>query len=259
MALLAVASLSAAGEKMTPLQAHARALDYAAAGKTETALQILKSLENVKMPSIEKDRVELSIGRINYEKGNYDAAMAAYAKVVHGGPSWLEALEEQSWVEMRRAHWSDAIAKLQTVTLPIFKKDVDSEPYFLLALAELRVCDYKALFKTLDLFKTRFRDRVKGLEASKSQASERDLAEIGETVQKLNLVEAEAIQRLYLDENGKRRPGKVAEIDRKSDELSFPPTEGDEVWLDELEGYRVNLKGCATAAPANQKVAHAGK
>jgi hypothetical protein len=229
---------------------HMHALDMALKGQTKAAISMLKSLEfafvNAKpaRPS-ELDAVEMSLGRLQYESGSFDAAIDSYSKVMHGGQRWLEALEEQAWAEMARGKPQAAIAKLKTVTSPLFKEKVKSEPYFLLGLAELRVCDYKELFATLDIFKNRFRERVKAMQADHSPSGKVKLAEVSETIQKLNLVEAEAMQRLYLDENGKHRSGSVPHVTKAYDQLSFPQDgRSDEVWMDELEGFQVTLKGC---------------
>ncbi|MES2856426.1 MAG: hypothetical protein V4692_11215, partial [Bdellovibrionota bacterium] len=78
-----------------------------------------------------------------------------------------------------------------------------------------------------------------------SAQSKTELKEIGETVQKLNIVEAEAIQLLYMDENGKPRKGAPPAIKKDSEQLTFAHQgQGEEVWLDELEGFQVTLKGC---------------
>ena len=125
-----------------------------------------------------------------------------------------------------------------------------------MGLAQLRVCDYKSVFKTIDLFKNRFREKTRMFEASKSAQDKAQLNEIGESVQKLNIVEAEAIQRLYLDENGKPRKGSPPSVARTVDQLSFPATDGDdEVWMDEIDGYRVTLKGCVPPVSATGQIA----
>jgi tetratricopeptide (TPR) repeat protein len=197
-------------------------------------------------PKAEKDRVFLSMGRLNYEVGNFDKAITAYGNVERTGPNWMESLEETAWAEFRLGRPEETIAKLKTVINPVFKNESTSEAYFLLSLAQLRVCDFKSVFKTIELFKKNFAETAKQLEATNKTSPQ--LKEIGETVQKLNLVEAETIQRLYVDENGKKRKGSVAKIEKSSDELSFPETDDDEFWLDEVDSYKVSLKGCLPPA-----------
>lgn len=238
-------------------QRHAFAVDRALAGDGKGALAMLKELSQLSMPAEERDRVFLSMGRIHYQLGNDREAIESYKQVRLGSPSWLEALEERAWAHMRAGQPQEALAALKTVLTPIFSERTLSEPYFLAALAQLRVCDYQSVLKTLDLFKTRFRDKVRAWEKSKdSDAVARlRLRETSETIQKLNLVEAEVIQRLYIDENGQRKDGAPPKIAKDSDQLSFPmdsEMDSKEVWLDEVDNYRVSVKGCQAPMADNQ-------
>ncbi len=224
--------------------AHLNALKQAMGGDLKGGIRALQILASKRFPNVEKDRVLMSLGRLQYEAGQFENSIASYGRVSKTGTSWLEALEEKAWAEFRAGRPEQTIGSLKTVTSSVFKDDTKSEPYFLLGLAQLRVCDFKAVYKTLDLFKSRFGGVAKKIEASKLPSDQSRLKEIGETVQKLNLVEAEVIQRLYIDEDGKKRSGSAPSISRNSDQLSFPASDDDEFWLDEVDGYKVSLKGC---------------
>lgn len=240
---------------------HLQALEHALKGDTILALAVLKPLVSVQMSEDERDRVLLTMARVQYQAGDDNAAIEAYDKVRKGGPAWLEALEERASSYMRLGRPQDALASLRTVLTPLFKDKILSEPYYLAALAQLRVCDFKAVFRTLALFKERFRDRVNSWDNAKSDPeAQHRLAETRETIQKLNLLEAEAIQRLYIDESGKRLPGSPPKIVKEADQLSFPmdpETDAKEVWVDEVDDYRVSVKGCPTAGPAPTVVSSA--
>lgn len=261
---------AAAAAPMTPVpkaapvasakERHLQALELAIKGQTSAALAILKTLPDLEMSANERDRIYLTTGRVKYQVGDYNGALQAYQKMRKGGAGWLEMLEERSSVYMRLGQPQNALASLKTVLAPLFKERTLTEPYFLAALAQLRVCDYKSVFKTLELFKERFRDRVKQWESAKADPNAQiQLAEARETIQKLNLVEAEAIQRLYMDESGKPMAGSPPKIERSSDQLSFP-SESDmdskEIWLDEVDDYRATVKNCPTAGPAPDLVAN---
>jgi hypothetical protein len=241
-------------DKISVSQRHIRALDLAMKGDTTTSLDILKGLQSAKMSDDEHDRVWLTTGRVKYQAGDYSGAIEAYQAVRKGSPTWLEALEERASAQMRLGQTEQALGTLKTVLTPLFKDRILSEPYFLTSLAQLRVCDYKSVFKTIDLFKVRFRDRVKEWDAAKNDAGAQALLrETRETIQKLNLVEAEAIQHLYIDENGKRQAGTPPKIGRERDQLTFPmdsEMDSKEVWLDEVDDYRVTVKGCPVEPPA---------
>lgn len=243
----------AAGVVQSAKVAHLNALNQAAQGDLKGGIRALQVLSTKRFSPNEKDRVLMSLARLQYETGDFKSAIATYGQVSKTGSSWLEALEEKAWAEFRTGHPEETIGLLKTVTSSVFKDDTRSEPYFLMGLAQLRVCDFKAVYKTLDLFKSRFGDVAKKLEKSKAAVDQMRLKEIGSTVQKLNLVEAEVIQRLYIDEDGKKRGGSAPSIARDSDQLSFPETGDDEFWLDEVDGYKVSLKGCAKPMPVKIK------
>jgi tetratricopeptide (TPR) repeat protein len=232
---------------------HLQALEHALEGNNVLAMAILKPLLNQPMSADEHDRVLLTTARVQYQAGQDAAALEYYNQIRKGGPTWFEALEERSSALMRMGRPQEAMASLKTVLTPIFKDRVSSEPYYILALAQLRVCDFRGVFRTIDLFKNRFRDRVKNWETEKASNdnSRQQLAETQQTIQKLNLLEAEAIQRLYIDESGKPMSGKVPAIAKGADQLSFPidpETEVKEVWVDEVDDYKVSVKGCPSAS-----------
>lgn len=251
----AFAAGNSAAAKSALQSAHAQALDAAAAGNVKSAIRELRvALANAKeAPKAEQDRAELSLGRLLYENGEYAKAIEAFGQVSKGGAAWLEALEGEAWAQFRRGQAHDSIARLKTVTSSAFVDKTNSEPFFLMGLAQLRVCDYKAVFQTIEKFKGRFLPKAKAFEASNKASDKAALKEIGETVQKLNIVEAEAIQRLYLDENGKPRRGSAPSIVKGRDQLSFPDDDTDEVWMDEVDSYKVTLKGCVAPGPVVAK------
>jgi hypothetical protein len=238
-------AFAAEGPSLATIRAeHVRAIDLATSGQTKSAISILERLVGQAPKGHDKDRLLMSLGRVRFQDDDMQGALDAYEQVEHRGSSWLESLGERAWAEMRLNRPQDAIAKLQTVTAPAFKEMTRTEPYFLLALAQLRVCDYKNLFKTFEQFKKRYKDPVASWEANKTPENQARLREAGETIQKLNLVEAEAIQRLYIEEDGKKHGG-APRIEKVPGQLSFPKVgDGEEVWADELEGWRVAVRGC---------------
>ena len=227
---------------------HTQALSLALAGNTKESLKALRSLEKEKLPEDERAQVELSIGRVLYQQGDFQDAVTEYRKVTPGTDAWFSAIEERAWSYMQLGQPDEALAQLKTALSPLFKDKATSESYFLSALAHLRICDYPALFRDLKSFKASYRDRVKTWTASQSfdPSAARNLKDVTETIQKLNLVEAEAIQRLYMDDNLKEHMPTPAKITKSSDDLSFPvaPGEEKEVWMDEVDNYQVRVSGC---------------
>src|SRR5690606_30824461 len=82
--------------------------------------------------------------------------------------------------------------------------------------------------------------------------AKKELNEYKQIVQKIHLVEAEVIQRMYLDDNmkGQRAKKEHDEIRRTSDIMVFPANE--EVWLDEIDNYSVAVKDCPKLEFANR-------
>lgn len=70
-----------------------------------------------------------------------------------------------------------------------------------------------------------------------------DMEEYRVTIDKLHIVEAEVIQRLYVDESlkGKRADVAVAKDDRNT--MNFPYSDK-EIWMDELDHYQSTVKNC---------------
>ena len=70
-----------------------------------------------------------------------------------------------------------------------------------------------------------------------------ELKEIQSVTQKLNILEAEVIQRIHAyEKNNKNRPTQGELASSSSDVLIFPQTE--ESWADELDTYQAQVQGC---------------
>lgn len=75
------------------------------------------------------------------------------------------------------------------------------------------------------------------------QLAQQDLSEIKSHLTKMQLIEAEVMQRLHLVENAKgNKRQKMGKFEAKKDQLFFP-FDG-EVWIDELDSYQVQSKSC---------------
>ncbi len=91
---------------------------------------------------------------------------------------------------------------------------------------------------------SRSEDSRKGAMGRLKDLAQKELKEFSQMIQKMHLVEAEAIQRMHLDDNMKgRRTAKASdEIKSDANTLEFPFDE--EVWIDELDNYNVKVKDC---------------
>ncbi|MCB0365752.1 MAG: hypothetical protein H6624_01960 [Bdellovibrionaceae bacterium] len=81
------------------------------------------------------------------------------------------------------------------------------------------------------------------------ELAQRDLKEISAMVQKMHIVEAEAIQRLHMDVHLTDTHVQQENKKDNKDQLYFPYTS--EVWLDELDSYQAKVKDCPTLRKAS--------
>jgi len=267
-----------------------------------------------------------------YAKGEYDAARELYSQIGKGSAYWLQATEEKAWTYYRQNKFEDSLSQTKTLLSPQFASYVNSESYFLQALAELKSCNYKQVFETNKLFKEKQKARLveiqtlaktgtnaafqnviasakafplrfsdigenanhlpqefykdielqrqmmryalvgKALNILRTQAAQTSeklqetfektqasslaamqnrmkqlaTAETNDNfkiVQKLNLVEVEAIQRLHIDVELDKKLFKKGNFnDTNAEQLVF--VDDGRPWIDELDKYEVRTKAC---------------
>jgi hypothetical protein len=223
-----------------------RAVIFALADRNNEAVQTLKSVETQKITSEAKSRVSMTLGRIYYQAGKFAESAEQYDKVGKDSPYWLKSLEEKAWAQYQLKNTGKSLAILKTLTNPVFADEVSPEVYFLQSLNQLKTCDYPGVFKTIEQFKKVSKAPLAEAEqkanAGDSQAKAK-VDEYSQTISKLQLAEVEAIQYVYTTEPGKRPT--ISKVSKNSNQLSFP--ESEEVWLDEIDAYQVQAKGCPTA------------
>lgn len=132
--------------------------------RTDAALQQLKVLSEMGQESVSKPLIAITRARILYGRGELEAAMTEYQKVPRGDDYWFEAMEEIAWIHMRKAEYEKAIGQVKNITLPLWSPFISAEPYFVQALANLRICNYLEVFKSTQLFRQRLKERSKNLE-----------------------------------------------------------------------------------------------
>lgn len=112
---------------------------------------------------VSQDLLTVTAARLLFQNGFLDAAVKYYEKVPKSSDHWFDAQEEMAWAFIRKGEPQNAIAITQTLVAPPFTAQVGPEPIFLRALAQLKVCDYPEVIKTLNLYRDRFRDRARSL------------------------------------------------------------------------------------------------
>ena len=132
--------------------------------RTDVALHQLKVLGEMGQESISKNLISLTRARILFGRSELDAALTEYQKIPRGDDYWFSAMEEIAWIHMRKAEYEKAIGQVKNILLPLWSPFVSAEPYFVSALANLRICNYHEVFKATQLFRQRLKDRSKNLE-----------------------------------------------------------------------------------------------
>lgn len=102
----------------------------------------------------------LKKARTLFAAGKYDEALEAYQQIPKGNDLWLQAVEEKGWAYYRQGSPEKAMAQAKTLLSPAFAETVSPEAYFLQSLSQLKICDYKGVFETHELFKKKQKDHI---------------------------------------------------------------------------------------------------
>lgn len=132
--------------------------------RADVALHQLKVLSEMGQESISRHLISLTRGRILFGRGELEAALVEYQKIPRGDDYWFQAMEEIAWIHMRKAEYGKAIGQVKNIILPLWSPFISAEPYFVQALANLRICNYLEVFKSTQLMRQRLKDRSKNLE-----------------------------------------------------------------------------------------------
>lgn len=247
MVAVVVLAQSASAATVNAAQEIDRAIIFALANRNTEAVKTLKAIPTQKISSDEKSRVAVTLGRIYYQAGKYAEAVEQFDLVAKSSSYWLKSLEEKSWAHYQLKNTGKSLAVLKTLTNPVFADEVSPEVYFLQSLNQLKTCDYLAVFKTIEQFKKAARTPLVEAELKANagdKAAKAKVEEYSNTINKLQLAEVEAIQYVHATDPGKRPT--ISKLSKTSKQLSFP--ESEEVWLDEIDSYQVQAKGCPTTA-----------
>lgn len=133
--------------------------------EVDSSLKAIKLLLESGQTLIGRDAVYMAQGRVLYQKKELDAALSAYQQIPKGSNLWMEAVEERAWTYLRKDNYDKAMGTMVTALSPSLSFLGGPESYFLSNLLSLKVCDYKRLFSTSELFKKRHRARLEAEQA----------------------------------------------------------------------------------------------
>lgn len=106
------------------------------------------------------NKASLKKARLQFAKGEFAEAIASYNTIPRGNAYWLSAVEEKGWAHFRQENYEKALAQTKTLLAPQFGEIVNSEAFLLQSLTQLKVCDYKGVFETHNIFKEKQKARI---------------------------------------------------------------------------------------------------
>ncbi len=214
--------------------------------KTLDELAYLQKLERKRKRKDLMDDIDLLRARVLFNAKKYSRALESYNKIDKNSDFWLDAVVERAWVKVYLGMKNEAIADSHTLMSPLFKNDVGPEAFYLSAYVSHQICDFSRVFKIIQDFKSISAEKIVKLESnsSSSKKSRYLLKHYSDVIKKLGLIEADSIQRIYLDQSlsGERFQAGRAHKPGKYD-LIFPYEEND-VWIDEIDQIKVDAKNC---------------
>ncbi len=141
----------------------------------DSALKATKLLKESGQTVVGQDQVSSAQARALFQKGDLDAALAAYAQIPKSSPLWIESVEERAWTFVRKDDYDKALGDSVTLLSPAIAPLVGPESYFLANLLALKVCDYPRIFKNSENFKKRQRSRLIELQTLNEKGANKNL------------------------------------------------------------------------------------
>lgn len=142
----------------------ASALKSGGLAKASPLLDV-KSFEKKALVCLSCDnKKNMTEGRKVFAQGKHEKALELYSKIPKGSDYWFEAVEEKGWAYFRQDDLEKTLAQTKTLISPQFADVVNSEAFLLQSLSQLRMCDYKGVFATHNLFKEKQKARIMGIQ-----------------------------------------------------------------------------------------------
>lgn len=131
----------------------------------DAAAKTLAAVMKVEPHPVSQDLLDLTAARMLFQRALYAAAIKYYEKVPRTSEYWTDAQEEMAWSYIRKGEPQNAMAISQSLVAPGMALLAGPESYFAHSLAQLKVCDYPAVMKSLGEFSKIFKERNKALTA----------------------------------------------------------------------------------------------
>lgn len=126
----------------------------------------------------------LKAARAFYSKEQFKNALTEYSKIPTSSDRWPIAKEEMGWSYFRMKEYQMAAAQTRSLTNAYVKTQIDLEPFLLQSLIQLKSCDYKAIFDTLESTKDQMLPYVSGMETlAKSNLNEEQTKSVDKLIE----------------------------------------------------------------------------
>ena len=101
-------------------------------------------------------RAVLAQARIAFAQGEFDEAIALYARIPRFSELWYEALHEAGWAQLHQGRFGSALGAVHSLHAPYFKDRARAESFILQASAYFQLCRwdraYTAIIRMMDRY-----------------------------------------------------------------------------------------------------------
>ena len=131
-------------------------LTFISKGDMDSASKLIGWFINRKDSYVDKNQVHLTLGRLLADLGEIEASVGYYEKINTSSPFWMSAQEEMGWLYYKKKDYRKSLAKVYFFSNDFFKEKMTVNQNLLLALSQIKNCDYKNVFKSVKHFKNYF-------------------------------------------------------------------------------------------------------
>jgi len=149
-------------------------LALARKGKNRDAMALIRS--EMDAAAAEPFRKEvasvyaLELARFLYQAGDIDEAEKWYDLVPIGTDEYVPAREELVWIWLRKGDVENLRGTLETLSMPVFDNEMDTELFAVRAVSNLKLCHYEKAQKDFEAFLTANRRWVRAMETAPKAA-----------------------------------------------------------------------------------------
>lgn len=228
--------------------------------QADEAAKALAPLFKMKNPPVSQDLLNLTAGRLLYQRAFFEAAIKYDEKIPKGSDLWAMAQEEMAWAYIRKGEPQNALAVTKSLVHPALSADVGVESMFLRSLAQLKVCDYSGVVATLGTVSDRYKQRTLALEKLSLKAEGPDVDKLISRMRKGPVKTADLGASLKNLPRGVHRDERLEQLVQVENLLEQEAVQAEKIYAKSLtltglqgrfEKMRQDLQGRVTMAKAS--------